>query len=65
VFVPVYDVSVVEPHADRGVGGSHTTDLRRRHLERYGARAEQMRAVFDSPSGWTATLAACVRSATE
>ena len=32
-------------------------DLRHRNLQRYGDRAEQMRAVFDSPGGWTDTFA--------
>lgn len=38
--------------------GRTRVDLRHRHLERYGDQAEQMRAVFDSPGGWTGTLAA-------
>ena len=45
--------------------GRTRLDLRHRHLERYGEQAEQMRAVFDSPDGWTGTLAACVRLATD
>ncbi|MGH3980448.1 MAG: SRPBCC family protein [Pseudonocardiaceae bacterium] len=37
--------------------GRTRVDLTHRHLERYGAQAEAMRAVFDSPEGWTGTLA--------
>lgn len=40
-----------------------TVDLRHRHLERYGAHAEQMRAAFDSPGGWSETLDRCARLA--
>jgi hypothetical protein len=43
--------------------GRTTVDLRHRHLERYGAHAEQMRAIFDSPNGWTDTLNRCARLA--
>lgn len=32
-------------------------DLRHRNLQRYGDSTEQMRAIFDDPAGWTATLA--------
>lgn len=31
-------------------------DLRHRHLERYGERAQEMYAAFDSPDGWTGIL---------
>jgi hypothetical protein len=38
-------------------GPDHTRlDLRHRNLQRYADRTEQMRAVFDSPEGWTGTL---------
>ena len=30
---------------------------------RYGEQAEQMRAIFDSPGGWTDTLNRCARLA--
>ena len=33
-----------------------TLALRHRNLQRYGEHAEQMRAIFDSPGGWTDTL---------
>ncbi len=31
-------------------------DLRHGNLQRYGDNTEQMRAIFDDPSGWTGTL---------
>ena len=37
--------------------GRTRVDLTHHHLERYGDQAEAMRAVFDSPEGWTTTLA--------
>lgn len=36
--------------------GRTRVDLAHRHLERYGGQADAMRAVFDSPGGWTGTL---------
>ena len=32
-------------------------------VQRYGEHAEQMRAIFDSPNGWTDTLNRCARLA--
>ena len=37
--------------------GRTRLDLRHRNLQRYGDNAEQMRAIFDDPSGWTGVLA--------
>ncbi|MBV9321180.1 MAG: SRPBCC family protein [Mycobacterium sp.] len=37
--------------------GRTRLDLRHRNLQRYGDNAEQMRAIFDNPSGWTGVLA--------
>ncbi|RZS41334.1 uncharacterized protein YndB with AHSA1/START domain [Herbihabitans rhizosphaerae] len=37
--------------------GRTRLDLRHRHLERMGDKAEVMRGVFDSPGGWAGTLA--------
>jgi Activator of Hsp90 ATPase homolog 1-like protein len=38
--------------------GDHTrVDLRHRNLQRYGDKAEEMRAIFDHPDGWEGTLA--------
>jgi uncharacterized protein YndB with AHSA1/START domain len=31
---------------------STRVELEHRHLDRFGARADEMRAVFDSPGGW-------------
>ncbi|HEX3546777.1 MAG TPA: SRPBCC family protein [Mycobacterium sp.] len=46
------------------VDAGHTTlELRHRNLQRYGDQAEQMRAIFDSPNGWTDTLNRCARLA--
>jgi len=33
-------------------------ELEHRHLDRYGARRDQMRGIFDSEGGWSALLAA-------
>jgi Activator of Hsp90 ATPase homolog 1-like protein len=36
---------------------THTrVDLRHANLQRYGDNVQQMRAIFDSPGGWTGTL---------
>jgi hypothetical protein len=43
--------------------GRTTVALRHRNLQRYGEHAEQMRAIFDSPGGWTDTLNRCARLA--
>ncbi len=32
-------------------------DLRHRNLQRYGDKADEMRAIFDHPDGWAGTLA--------
>jgi uncharacterized protein YndB with AHSA1/START domain len=54
------EVEVSFTEADAG----HTTvELRHRNLQRYGDQAEQMRAIFDSPNGWTDTLNRCARLA--
>lgn len=39
-------------------------DLRHRNLQRYADNTEQMRAIFDSPDGWTGTLRRFVDFAT-
>jgi uncharacterized protein YndB with AHSA1/START domain len=38
-------------------------ELEHRHLERYGARREQMRGIFDSEDGWSGLLASFARLA--
>lgn len=45
--------------------GRTRLDLTHRQLERYGDQAEGMRAVFDSPGGWSGTLARCVELASD
>jgi uncharacterized protein YndB with AHSA1/START domain len=54
-YDPDFETEVDVTFADDGP--DHTRlDLRHRNLQRYGDRTEQMRAVFDSPGGWTGTL---------
>jgi uncharacterized protein YndB with AHSA1/START domain len=38
-------------------------ELEHRHLDRYGARRDQMRGIFDSEGGWSGLLAAFARAA--
>jgi uncharacterized protein YndB with AHSA1/START domain len=38
-------------------------ELEHQHLERYGARREQMRGIFDSEAGWSGLLASFARLA--
>jgi uncharacterized protein YndB with AHSA1/START domain len=38
-------------------------ELEHQHLERYGARREQMRGIFDSEDGWSGLLASFARFA--
>jgi uncharacterized protein YndB with AHSA1/START domain len=38
-------------------------ELEHRHLDRYGARRDQMRGIFDSEGGWTGLLASFARAA--
>lgn len=52
------EVTFTEEGADRT-----RVDLRHRHLERYGDQADAMYAMFDSPGGWTGTLAAFAEEA--
>jgi Activator of Hsp90 ATPase homolog 1-like protein len=55
-FDPDFETEVEVTFTERTPG--HTRlDLRHRNLDRYGDHTEQMRAVFDSPDGWTGTLA--------
>lgn len=54
-FDPGFETEVDVTFTEESPG--HTRlDLRHRNLHRYGDSAEQMRAVFDSPGGWTGTL---------
>ena len=53
---PDFETEVEVTFTERTPG--HTRlDLRHRNLDRHGDHTEQMRAVFDSPDGWTGTLA--------
>ncbi|BBY08194.1 SRPBCC family protein [Mycobacterium noviomagense] len=55
-FDPNFETEVEVTFTDDGAGRTRV-DLRHRNLERYGDSAEQMRAIFDDPSGWAGTLA--------
>jgi uncharacterized protein YndB with AHSA1/START domain len=61
-FDPKLETEVEVTFSEESPGRTRL-DLRHRHLERYGEAAEQMRAAFDSPDGWEATLAACAKLA--
>jgi Activator of Hsp90 ATPase homolog 1-like protein len=54
-FDPEFETEVDVTFTDEGAGRTRV-DLCHRNLQRYGDRTEQMRAVFDSPGGWTGTL---------
>jgi Activator of Hsp90 ATPase homolog 1-like protein len=54
-FHPDFETEVEVTFTEQGP--DHTRlDLAHRHLERYGDRAEEMRAIFDHPNGWEGTL---------
>ncbi|MGH3968986.1 MAG: hypothetical protein ACRDTV_12975, partial [Mycobacterium sp.] len=57
-FETEVEVTFTEENSDRT-----RLDLCHRNLQRYGDNAEQMRAIFDSPGGWTGTLARFVEFA--
>jgi uncharacterized protein YndB with AHSA1/START domain len=44
-------------------GDGTRVELEHRHLDRYGARRDQMRGIFDSEGGWSGLLASFVRAA--
>lgn len=44
-------------------GAGTRVELEHRHLDRYGARAAEMRGIFDSEHGWAGLLAAYGQSA--
>jgi hypothetical protein len=58
-FDPTFETEVELTFSEEGPDRSRL-DLRHRNLQRYGDNAEQMRAIFDDPSGWDGTLAAFV-----
>ena len=45
-----------------GKGGTRV-ELEHRHLDRYGARRDEMRGIFDSEGGWSGLLASFARAA--
>ena len=61
-FDPDFETEVEVTFAEKESGRT-TVALRHRNLQRYGEHAEQMRAIFDSPGGWTDTLNRCARLA--
>jgi hypothetical protein len=61
-FDPEFETEVEVTFTEKEPGRT-TLDLRHRNLQRYGELAEQMRAIFDSPGGWTDTLNRCARLA--
>jgi hypothetical protein len=58
-FDPEFETEVEVTFSEDGADRCRL-DLRHCNLQRYGASAEQMRAIFDDPAGWTGTLAAFV-----
>jgi len=54
-FDPDFEAEVDVTFTEDGSGRTRL-DLRHRNLQRYGDQVEQMRAIFDSPGGWTGTL---------
>ena len=58
-FDPEFETEVEVTFSDEGPDRSRL-DLWHRNLQRYGDSTEQMRAIFDDPSGWTGTVAAFV-----
>jgi hypothetical protein len=54
-FDPDFETEVDVTFTEDGSGRTRL-DLRHRNLQRYGDQVEQMRAIFDSPGGWTGTL---------
>jgi hypothetical protein len=47
---------------DEGKNGTRV-ELEHRHLDRYGARRDEMRGIFDSDGGWGGLLASFARAA--
>jgi uncharacterized protein YndB with AHSA1/START domain len=43
--------------------GNTRVELEHRHLDRYGARRDEMRGIFDSEGGWSGLLASFERAA--
>jgi uncharacterized protein YndB with AHSA1/START domain len=58
-FDPEFETEVEVTFSEEGPDRCRL-DLRHRNLQRYGDKADQMRAIFDDPAGWTGTLAGFV-----
>jgi hypothetical protein len=58
-FDPEFETEVEVTFTEEGPGRCRL-DLRHCNLQRYGDNADQMRAIFDDPAGWTGTLAGFV-----
>jgi len=54
-FDPDFETEVEVTFTEEGSGRTRV-DLCHRNLQRYGDLTDQMRAIFDSPGGWTGTL---------
>jgi uncharacterized protein YndB with AHSA1/START domain len=54
-FDPDFETEVEVTFTEEDSGRTRV-DLCHRNLQRYGDLTEQMRAIFDSPGGWTGTL---------
>jgi hypothetical protein len=63
-FDPEFETEVEVTFSEDGPDRTRL-DLRHRNLQRYGDSADQMRAIFDDPAGWTGTLAGFVDLATQ
>jgi hypothetical protein len=44
------------------VAGGTRVELEHRNLDRFGAQAESVRTVFESPAGWSGLLAAFAKA---
>jgi hypothetical protein len=61
-FDPDFETEVEVTFTPEGADRTRV-DLRHRNLQRYGDKADEMRAIFDHPNGWAGTLARFVELA--
>ncbi|HEU4537067.1 MAG TPA: SRPBCC family protein [Polyangiaceae bacterium] len=61
-FDPTLNTEVEVRFLPDGKGGTRV-ELEHRHLDRYGARRDEMRAIFESPGGWEGLLGPFVQAA--
>jgi uncharacterized protein YndB with AHSA1/START domain len=59
---PTLETEIEVRFIDDGENGTRV-ELEHRHLDRYGARRDQMRGIFDSEGGWGGLLASFARAA--